>query len=285
MALALLLGCSAVSGCGMHLVGHRSDAVTRPEEPKLSDLQRKILEAGQQSALAPQEPYWPYRLGQIYLEADSAARGEAALRTALSRDPSYAPALALLSKRYYDTGRHQQAVEMLESARTKAAASPDGVPPGLIGGLALHYEAMGRHDLATGLVGAAPRSDAGSSRSALVYVTLRGDQPGAASDLARAALDDDPHSAVNQNNYGITRLRAGDPKAARTAFLKAIEIDPKLPGPYYNLAILERFYVFDEEAAGRWLEAYRQRASDDPDNLFATPKKGEPKPVAEKGRE
>ena len=112
-------------------------------------------------------------------------------------------------------------------------------------------------------------------------MTLRGEKPEAATEMARAALDDDPRSAVNQNNYGITQLRAGDPKAARSAFLRAIEIDPKLPGPYYNLAILERFYMFDEEAATRWLKEYRERASEDPDGLF----KSDAKPVAGKENE
>src|SRR5262249_10145242 len=68
-ALAGLLWCALSSGCGMHVLGHRSDPVTRPEEPKLTDLQHQLLEASQQAALAPREPYWPYRMGQIYLEA------------------------------------------------------------------------------------------------------------------------------------------------------------------------------------------------------------------------
>ena len=72
---------------------------------------------------------------------------------------------------------------------------------------------------------------------------------------------------MHQNNFGITKLRAGDVRAAREAFLAAIELDAKLPGPYYNLAILEQFYTFDEPAARRWFDAYWQRAKDDPDSL------------------
>ena len=282
LALALVAASASLTGCGMRLGAHRSDPVARPEEPRLSEPERKIQDAREQSGLDPTGPYWPYRLGQIYLEADSAARAEAALKSSLRRDPTYAPALSLLAKLYYGAGRHHDGVELLEAARARAASSPGGVPPGVIGGLALHYEAMGRHDLASALAGTTARGEAGGSRSALVYVTLRGEQPGAAAEQARAALDDDPRSAVNQNNYGITRLRAGDPRGARNAFLKAIEIDPKLPGPYYNLSILERFYLFDDEAAGRWLKAYRERASEDPDGLFGLAEKGEAKPLAGK---
>jgi Flp pilus assembly protein TadD len=75
-------------------------------------------------------------------------------------------------------------------------------------------------------------------------------------------------SAVNHNNYGITKLRAGEPETAREAFLTAIEIDPSLPGPYYNLAILEKFYRFNDEAAVKWFGLYQERSRDDPDGLI-----------------
>jgi len=283
LALAmLLLAPTALTGCAARGVKHGAEPVTSKKGPKLTEMQEKIFEARDQSSVDVTEPYWPYRLGQVYAESDSMARAESALRSALRRDPSYAPALALLSKLYYATGRHQEGIELLEAARTRAGAFPDGVPPALLGGLALHYEALGRHDLAAAVVAGAQGSDPGKAHSALVYVTLRGENPAAATDLARAAVDDDPRSAANQNNYGVTKLRAGDPKAARDAFLKSIEIDPKRPGPYYNLAIVERFYFLDDEAAARWLKAYRERSSEDPDGLFKL--FAEPKPVAEKGR-
>ena len=71
--------------------------------------------------------------------------------------------------------------------------------------------------------------------------------------------------------------------------MRAIDIDPKLPGPYYNLSIVARFFFFDEEAATRWLKAYRERSSEDPDNLFGPVAKGEPRsmpdPKPEKERQ
>ncbi|HKQ57434.1 MAG TPA: tetratricopeptide repeat protein [Candidatus Eisenbacteria bacterium] len=281
LAVAAALTLAGTGGCAGGLIGRRAEPVTKDEAPKLTDLERKVLEAREQAALAPAEPYWLHRLGQIYLDADSTAQAETALQASLHRDPGYAPALALLSRVYYQSGRHQEGATLLEAARTRASAAGGTLPPDLVAGLALHYEAMDRHDLAGALVGA-KGGEARASRSASVYVTLRGDTPGAAAEMAREALDEDPRSAANQNNYGITRLRAGDPKAARSAFQRAIEIDPKLPGPYYNLAILERFYMFDEEAASRWLSEYRKRATDDPDNLFAPVAKNEPKPAAGK---
>lgn len=284
-ALALVLAVAALTGCAGRGAGLRADPTARDRKgSRLTDTQQKVYEARDQSSVDVTEPYWPYRLGEVYAQADSNARAESALKSSLRRDPSYAPALALLSKLYYDTGRHQEGVELLESARARPGGFPDGLPASLLGGLALHYEALGRHDLAAAVVAGAQPSDAGKAGSAMVYVTLRGDHPDAAADLARAALDADSKSAANQNNYGITRLRAGDPRAARDAFLRAIELDAGLAGPYYNLAIVERFYFLDDEASARWLKAYRERATEDPDGLFKLFEKGEPKPVAEKGQ-
>ena len=283
LALAIMLACATLAGCAANGPKHGGEPITRKakETPKRSGIEEKIFEARDQSSVDVTEPYWPFRLGEIYAEADSVALAESALKSALRRNPTYAPALALLSKLYYHAGRHPDGIELLEAARTREGAFPEGVPPALLGGLALHYEALGRHDLAAAVVAGAAGSDPGRARSALVYVTLRGEHPAAAADPARAAVEDDPRSAANQNNYGLTRLRAGDPKAARDAFLKAIEIDPRRPGPYYNLAIVERFYFLDDEAAARWLKAYRERANEDPDGLF---KLFEKAPVAEKGR-
>jgi len=264
-AAALLLLCTTLGGCGLGIVAHRGDVIERRSG---SGVEAQILEAREQSAPDPKQPYWPFRLGQIYLDADSVSQAEAALKVSLARDQGYAPALSLLSKLYYDAGRHREAVEALESARAHPGSFPDGFPEDLLAGLALHYDALERPDLAATAVAAIQGPDRRSARSARVYVMLRGRSPDAATPLASAALDDDPRSAINQNNYGITRLRGGDPTAARRAFMKAIDLDPKLPGPYYNLAILEKYYACDDGAAARWLKNYREWSSDDPDSLF-----------------
>jgi len=279
-----------MGGCGLVPHAHRGEPTARAagaaaaEAPKLTAVQQKLADAREQGTLDPGEPYWGYRTAEIYVESDSLALAEAALKACLARDPVYVPALALLSKLYYDSGRHDQGVQLLEAARGRAGAFPNGVPAALLAGLALHYEALGRHDQAVAVAAVARHPGDDRTGTALVYVTLRGDHPEAAADLARAALDENSHSAANQNNYGITKLRSGDPKAARDAFLRAIDLDSRLPGPYYNLAIVERFFFFNEEAAARWLTAYRERASDDPDNLFGPVAGGEAKSAPGKER-
>jgi len=268
----IVVAALASTGCGMSVLGHRMDPFGRtakapkaPKAPDSANLAESLRDSREQAGLAPREPYWPYHLGQLYVAADSLADGEAALRSALALDPTYAPALSLLSKVYFATGRNQQAIDLLEAARTKMETTPAGFPSELRVGLALHYDALGRADLARNAVsGLSSRQRDGS---ASVYLVLRGASPDSATDLANQALHDAPKSAVSQNNFGITRLRAGDPAGARRAFLSAIEIDPRLPGPYYNLAILDKFYALDDEQASHWYKLYRDRAADDPDGL------------------
>ena len=283
LALAMLVSAAAaLSGCAAGLVTQRSE---RPAQGAVTDAGSGASELDQvraQSAAHPAEPYWPYRLGELWLDADSLPAAEAALEASLARDRTFAPALALLSKLYYRTGRHREAVALLERVRSQPEAFPDDVRPILLAGLALHQEALGRPDLAAAALAGAQPADARRAGSAMVYVMLCGDRPDSAAAFAAAAVHADSRSAVNQNNYGITRLRAGDPAAARRAFLAAIDRDPDLPGPYYNLAILEKYYLLKDDDASRWFEAYWSRSHADPDSLFGV-FQGAQKPVVQKG--
>jgi tetratricopeptide (TPR) repeat protein len=273
----------ALGGCGAKVLGVRMPVVTvgaaarAPSAPSRG----KLEEAREQASLAPREPFWPYRVAELYLAADSTAKAEAALGASLARDPSYAPAQALLSKLDYQAGRHEQAIVRLEAERARSG----DMAPSLLAGLALHYEALGRSEQAGRAIAGLARSPRDEERSAVVYMTLRTAQPDSATELAAAAVRETPRSAVSQNNYGVTRLRAGDVEAARRAFLEAIELDAALPGPYYNLAILEKYYVFDETAATRWFRLYWERSHDDPDGLAEVFGKPEPKKLAEQRSE
>ena len=220
-------------------------------------------EARARMALDAREPYWPFRLGQLLAEADSLAAAETALQTSLARDSSYAPALSLLSKLYFGARRHPEAIGLLEGARIRGP-----MPDELVAGLAMHYDALDQPDRARSLMATLADPGRNSTRPARVFVMLRGETPDQAVREAVAAVGDEPKNAVHQNNFGITKLRAGDVPSARTAFLAAIDLNPRLPGPYYNLAILEKFYTFDDPAAKRWFEAYWERSHDDPDSLY-----------------
>lgn len=305
LALALLLAASLLSsGCGVRVLG-RSLAVPglgvkqkseRPREAKRKsgapareakqEAPERLDDFGQaraQAALAPAEPYWPFHLAELYVAADSLREAESALRASLSRERTYAPALSLLSKLCWDAGRHAEAVRMLQVVRSEPAAFSPEARQALLAGLALHEDALGDPGAAKEHMPSDPRAARHGIGSAMVYVMLRGATPDSAGALAEAALDEGPRSAVNLNNTGITRLRAGDAAGARKAFLAAIDRDQRLPGPYYNLAILEKFYRFDDEAAARWFGAYRQRSQADPDSLLGTLGPGPQKNLAQKG--
>src|SRR5262245_25992547 len=77
-ATPLVIGIAlfSLTGCGAGLVGHGAASVDQRPEPKLSKLDRSVLEIREQSRIDPTQPYWPYRLGQIYLAADSTAQAE-----------------------------------------------------------------------------------------------------------------------------------------------------------------------------------------------------------------
>lgn len=293
----LVLATTSLGGCGFNLFGSKSADVTKKrtaevtkkgtkkvakrevKEPE-SDEPKTIAEAHERVTSFPGDPYWRYRLGRFYVDADSLPAGEHELRAALAQNPTYAPALASLSQLYYKTGRHEEAVRLLEPARSRPDAFTPEARQALMAGMALHLDALGRPDLAGAMV---PRDAEDLKRTgpAMVYVGLRGEHPDSVAKLARETLRDS-RSAVNLNNYGITLLRAADPKGARKAFKDAIERDPDLPGPYYNLAIVERFFFVDDEAAGAYFRDYWKRSHDDPDSLRTVFAKDPVKSVAQK---
>jgi tetratricopeptide (TPR) repeat protein len=191
---------------------------------------------------------------------------EAGLRARLAASPGDAAALSLLSKILWDAHRFDEGVALLEAAR---AANP-ALPEELLWALALHHDALGHTDVADSIATSleAHVTDWSRDGSAATFLRLRRDASPDAESVARKALEAES-SAANQNNLGIALLYAGKPEEARKLFLKANDKDPRLPGPLYNLAIVDRFYLFDDATARQWFDKYRALASDDPDSLAA----------------
>lgn len=288
MLVLLVSGLVACGGVREALAGEDSTVVSSPKivasptVPRRTIVEKQIVEARDRSSLAPDEPYWPFRLAELLVTTDSLAGAETALLASLDRRPFHAPALSLLSKLYFESGRHREAVTMFDSLAARPGGFPDGMPPVLLEGLALHYDALDETDNAAAVLSRIAPRDRERMGASLVYLTLRGQSPDSAAPTASAELKRDGKSAVNQNNYGITRLRAGDPQSAREAFHRAMEIDSDLPGPYYNLAILEKYYEYNDEAASGWFRLYKERSQDDPDGLFDVFANGEPSATVER---
>ena len=219
----------------------------------------------ERAQLAVTEPYWPYRLATLQFAADSSAAGERSLDLALARDARYAPAVSLKSKRLYGRGEYAAGAALLRAA-LDAGASPRGP---LEAGLALQLEALGELDEADALAARLDPAE-GDIAPALGFLTLRGPDPFNSEPLLRAAAAAAPGSAAAANNLGIGLLYAGRPEDAAAEFERALSLDPDCAGAYYNLAIVDLHYRFDESAAREHYLAYRRLApagGDDPDAL------------------
>jgi tetratricopeptide (TPR) repeat protein len=256
---------TANSGCSWlgFLPGFGDKGASGRVDVKPEQVVDELSSARTHMQLAPREPYWPFRMGELYAASDSAAQAVSFLNAALTVDPSYAPAAVLLSRIYYDAKMHAQAVSLLDDFLAHNAAAPDAVRAAL----ALHLEALGEIDRAQSVLSACA-SESRDAHVARTMIALRGSDATAALAAARQALDAD-QSAANYNNYGIALLYAGRPLEARDAFGKALDLNEQLPGALYNLAIVETFYFFDEATGREWFARYRQYASEDPDNLKA----------------
>jgi len=258
-ALAATSGCSWI---GSSPAGDDPADLRNGEKASPDKVAAALAASREEMRLAPEEPYWVFRTGELYAAVDSTEQAVVHLRSALDLDHDYAPAVALLSKLYYQAEHFEQAVVVLEDYLSRNPQGPDA----LRAALALHLEALGDVDRAQAVLDECA-ADSREARATRTFVTLRGDELQSVMETAERALDDDPRSAANHNNYGIALLYAGRPIEARQAFLAALELNETLPGALYNMAIVEAFYFFDEEAGRRWFNRYKQYASEDPDDL------------------
>lgn len=242
-----------------------------------------LAEARARAEQNPSEPWWPTRAAQLEAASGRTAAAESSLRTALERDSAYAPALTRLSRLYYEQGRHEDAVRLLAPLRDRRVSLRSADRAAALSGLALHEAALGREDEAQAVMAMLSRDEREDAAGVAGYLALRGGSADSAAKLTEAAVKAAPASAANHNNRGIALLRSADPDGAAREFERAIALDPTLPGPYYNLAILERWYRLDHAAAAKRFQQYWTRSHADPDSLYAELGRGSPAPVAEEG--
>jgi tetratricopeptide (TPR) repeat protein len=282
-----------VSGCSVIHLGHSSPsddmtAATIDAKPTGKKGHEKQADAAALDPLSeaqlraqeqPSEPWWPYQVATLEAKAGRSAEAEASLRAAVARDSGYAPALTALSRTLYEQGRHEEAIRMLAPVREGRVTLSDDDRATLLAGLALHEAALGRDADARETASSLPRDQAAGVRA---YLAVRDTNRNEADKATASALKDAPSSAAFHNNRGIALLRAADADAAEKEFLRAIEIDPARAAPYYNLAILERWYRQDATAAATRFKQYWRLSHADPDSLYAELGHG-PATVAEGG--
>jgi len=281
LAMGLVACCMLATVTGCSTMGKVGNAVTfwsgsdEPSEDYLvdesashDDIVAALTVTRAKMQEAPDEPYWPFHMGELYAATDSVAEAITFLQLTLQTDPAYAPAATLLSKLYYDAESYDGAIVLLEDFLTHNPDASDAVRAAL----ALHLEALGDLDGAQTVLSECS-TNSKEVRSARTFVSLRDDDLQIALDSAKRALEENSRSAANHNNYGIALLWAGRPLDARNAFENALKLHDELPGALYNMAILETFYFFNEEKGREWYDRYRKHSSEDPDglsSLFAT---------------
>jgi|GEM_PF-1701332 len=260
MLLTVLLG---ACGGGMKNVASETDP-TASDQRSLESWHAELLTVEEHIAATPDEAYWPYRAAEIQIALDSPGQARASLEQALALDANYSPALLLLSKLHYQTGRYERAVSLLDAALSRSINDHDALRIAL----AINLEAMGEIEAAQEVL-AQCSQDPALRPGAETFLSLRGDEYLESRDIAETALDADPESASNHNNFGIALLYDGEPEAARDSFLRALELDPQIAGALYNLAIVETYYFYDLKKGRAWFERYAELESDDPDELGA----------------
>jgi protein O-GlcNAc transferase len=224
-------------------------------------------------------------VAELESSAGHAAEAETALHSALAIDSSYAPALTRLSRLLYQQGRHEEAVRLLAPVRERRVPLDPADRSAALAGLALHEAALGHDDEARAVLGLLPHGEREDVAGVAAYLAVRGSSADSATKLTQAAVKAAPGSAANHNNLGIALLRSADPDGAAREFERAIALDPSLPGPWYNMAILERWYRLDHVAAAKRFQEYWTRSHSDPDSLYAELGHGSPTPVAEGSRD
>lgn len=242
-----------------------------------------VAEARARATQNPSEPFWPYKLAQIELEKQRLEPAERALQQAIERDHAYAPALTALSRLYYQQGRHAEALAMLEPVRAQQVSLPPADRAAVLAGLAMHQAALGDDVSARATLDRLTRDERDQVPGVAAWLAVRDTSAVAARNATDVALRMEPKTAANHNNRGIALLRSGDPDGAAKAFERAIELDPSLAGPYYNLAILERWYRLDRVAAATRFREYWSRSHADPDSLYAELGHAPAAPIAEEG--
>lgn len=188
-------------------------------------------------AVRRQQPSSPVSklLAQMYLAENNVDRAIEALDGYLRASPGDAQAQLLLASAHFSQGRHARAAQLMTDAlkindtpelRTMLGVSLLG--GGKVGDAARELEAaFGRNpqQLQAGM--------------ALATIYLQGAQLPKAVAVAQKMAQQAPNNPGVQNLLGTALLRQGDTDGARTAFDKALQLEPRLVAAQINLARLD----------------------------------------------
>lgn len=192
-------------------------------------------------------------LGQILLAENNPQRAGEVLQAYLRVRPGDTLALNLLAAAQIALGRPGRAAELLQDALAAPATRDD---PLLRTQLGLALARAGREAEAMAPLEAAYARDPNQLTAgiALVQLHLAAQRPARAVQVAQSLVQRQPQQAALQELLGLARWQADDTAGARTAFGRALQLDPQLRSGHLSLARLDA-------ATGREAEAQQRLQS------------------------
>ncbi len=174
-------------------------------------------------------------LAQVYLNENSPAKAQTVLENYLRVAPKDSRAILLLATAQLSQGRSVRATALMQ----EALALEDS--PEARTALGQSLLSGGKTDDAVTQLEKALQKDPGQSQAGFLLsgIYLRAGQPRKAVAVADAVVKRSPNVAAHHNLLGIARGSAGDTAGARTAFERALKLDPGLSPAKLNLARLE----------------------------------------------
>lgn len=189
-------------------------------------------------ALAPNDPRWPYYLGQFHLVRGDHVKAQESFERALARRPTDLPTLVRLGETHLDHGRPDDAQRRFREA---LALEPNSAAA--LGGIGRAALAGGDHARAAEYLGRAltiePEATSlhyalalayrglGELERAAAHLRRRGPGEPTLSDPLMEAYDGLLESALAYLNRGVQALQAGEWAEAAALFRKGLELEPE----------------------------------------------------------
>ncbi len=232
----------ALAGCaGRNAPPEASVPPVRDERARRADYLSEVAAGGPGAADAA------YALAGSYWRSHKADSARVFLEQTLALDPHHAPALAWLSRLYYEEGEIERGITLLEPEIP--AEGP--VHPEVLTNMALLKLAWGETETAATLLTRAisEHSQYAPAHGNLGYLHLQnGDLERAASELTRA-IELDSKMPEFHNNLGIVHRKQQKFAEAARDFERALNLDPDFREAHHNLALLYKLYLSDPERA------------------------------------
>ncbi|MBI2526659.1 MAG: tetratricopeptide repeat protein [Candidatus Rokubacteria bacterium] len=264
-----------------HLLRGRVHLAKRETTEAIQEFQ-KVLKA--EPRLAPVR----HQLALAHLQAGSPQQAKTELKEAVTLAPNFADAVLLLAELNIQAGAVQPAIEDLERL---LARQPQLVQAHVLLGAAYLAKReparavevyrkfaalLPKHPRGPYLIGMAllvqgKRAEAKKQFEAslalgpgfieplaqLVTFALAEKRPDAALDLVKNQIAAVPRSGWHQDLRGTVHLARGETALAETAYLKAIELEPRLLGPYVRVGSLYASSGKYEEALAKFGQALK----------------------------